>query len=480
MRDIRALKLLLVNLENAELLLTRSLQVPTVRGVDKSSLREDLLSMYDIKLETEFIEHQNEMYRVEYASVPFFTMADLKGDMEELSSEGLEWVSIHDVEVSGFLKSVLAQIKTARENSYARMTLKDAQKLFGVTSRELGDPKALKSKWRELARSAHPDVGGSDEQMKKVNEAYTILLKHSESVDSSEFTQAPREAKRSAPQQAPRQEARSSSRAKSKPSEPYTPKKPKGDRVKITLSGREFLNEEKPDRNIFGVWYEVAKSKDGVPFTDRLWAVLGTDIDSGFFKVYSSSDPFINMPTTKSRIVVTEQGKSYERFLKLYVDTSRNPIATEFLRICKYPNGVVLTEAILDLMYDELIDGDLKIVEDVLELGSDDRFFGMSEEDIEFELQKDKRQKESEIVEIEVLLKEMESSLEEVLDASEGDEELEERLDILYGEISKLLSRLRRGELSSRSDILEIRKFRSMVEDKSSEVADLVEAIRSL
>jgi hypothetical protein len=169
----------------------------------------------------------------------------------------------------------------------------------------------------------------------------------------------------------------------------------------------------------------------------------------------------------------------YERYLKLYVDSASNPVATEYLRICKHPNGVVLTEELLEMMYDELTDGDLKIVEESLELGSDDRFFGMSEEEIEYELAKDKRQRESEIGEIQVLLKEMESSLEDVLEASEEDEELEERLDILYGEVVNLSNRLKR-ELSSRSELLEIRKFRSMVEDKSSEVEDLVEAVRAL
>jgi hypothetical protein len=47
--------------------------------------------------------------------------------------------------------------------------------LFGITSPEAVDKKSLKAKYRELSRKYHPDLGGSEDDMKKINAIYENL-----------------------------------------------------------------------------------------------------------------------------------------------------------------------------------------------------------------------------------------------------------------------------------------------------------------
>lgn len=55
------------------------------------------------------------------------------------------------------------------------MTVDQALQTLGLTRADLGDKDKVKKTYRQKALDAHPDRGGSEEQMKLVNQAYDIL-----------------------------------------------------------------------------------------------------------------------------------------------------------------------------------------------------------------------------------------------------------------------------------------------------------------
>jgi len=56
----------------------------------------------------------------------------------------------------------------------ASITFQEALAIFGLSS--ITDPETLKKMYRVKSLEAHPDRGGSMEQMSKVNSAYDILI----------------------------------------------------------------------------------------------------------------------------------------------------------------------------------------------------------------------------------------------------------------------------------------------------------------
>jgi DnaJ-class molecular chaperone len=65
------------------------------------------------------------------------------------------------------------------------MTLKDALTLFGLTSES--DPETVKKKYHKLAREFHPDLGGSSDKMRELNDAYKVLYKYTTSREASKM-----------------------------------------------------------------------------------------------------------------------------------------------------------------------------------------------------------------------------------------------------------------------------------------------------
>jgi curved DNA-binding protein CbpA len=57
------------------------------------------------------------------------------------------------------------------------MTVPEALKLLGLEASDLADKDKVKKIYRQKAMDVHPDRGGSEEQMKKVNQAYDVLSK---------------------------------------------------------------------------------------------------------------------------------------------------------------------------------------------------------------------------------------------------------------------------------------------------------------
>lgn len=65
------------------------------------------------------------------------------------------------------------------------MNQKEAQKLFNMDSSYTEDE--LKKKFRELSKIHHPDIGGSEDMMKKINAAYATLKKNVGSGSNDDF-----------------------------------------------------------------------------------------------------------------------------------------------------------------------------------------------------------------------------------------------------------------------------------------------------
>lgn len=63
------------------------------------------------------------------------------------------------------------------------MTVDEALKVLDFDPSKLGDEKALKQAYRKSSMKHHPDQGGTDEMMKKVNDAYEILQTKKEAED---------------------------------------------------------------------------------------------------------------------------------------------------------------------------------------------------------------------------------------------------------------------------------------------------------
>lgn len=67
------------------------------------------------------------------------------------------------------------QQKQAKEHSF---TL--ACTLFGFNPRKLPDDKTIKIRYKKLCRVYHPDAHGSDEEMKRLNGAFKVIMNHLE------------------------------------------------------------------------------------------------------------------------------------------------------------------------------------------------------------------------------------------------------------------------------------------------------------
>jgi len=66
------------------------------------------------------------------------------------------------------------------------MSFSQAKNIFGIESPKSSDE--IKKIYRKLALKAHPDKGGSEEKMKKINAAYEILKQHSSELNKSNNT----------------------------------------------------------------------------------------------------------------------------------------------------------------------------------------------------------------------------------------------------------------------------------------------------
>ena len=63
------------------------------------------------------------------------------------------------------------------------MTVQEALEIFGLAIN--ASQQEIKSHYKSLSRKFHPDLGGSDEMMKLINNAYDILKKYSDGVGGS-------------------------------------------------------------------------------------------------------------------------------------------------------------------------------------------------------------------------------------------------------------------------------------------------------
>lgn len=68
------------------------------------------------------------------------------------------------------------------------ITIQEACRLFSVEQNSVPDKDTLKMKFKELAFQYHPDRGGNTENFNRVQEAYNLLLNHSNrGIGSSEI-----------------------------------------------------------------------------------------------------------------------------------------------------------------------------------------------------------------------------------------------------------------------------------------------------
>jgi hypothetical protein len=67
------------------------------------------------------------------------------------------------------------------------MNVKKALKIFGLQTLEGLNDGILKVKYRKLMKKHHPDLGGSEEKAREINEAFEVLKKVLEKVKSFDF-----------------------------------------------------------------------------------------------------------------------------------------------------------------------------------------------------------------------------------------------------------------------------------------------------
>ena len=70
----------------------------------------------------------------------------------------------------------LDTVRTRLESWLAALEDQNPYRLLGVSPNDSTD--AIRERYRELARSAHPDFGGTEQRMQQLNAAYERILDH--------------------------------------------------------------------------------------------------------------------------------------------------------------------------------------------------------------------------------------------------------------------------------------------------------------
>ena len=63
------------------------------------------------------------------------------------------------------------------------MRRSEALKILGVTEADAADAGLLKRVYRKLSKENHPDLGGDEDVMRQINQAYTLIQSGKESDD---------------------------------------------------------------------------------------------------------------------------------------------------------------------------------------------------------------------------------------------------------------------------------------------------------
>jgi hypothetical protein len=98
-----------------------------------------------------------------------------------------KWVRIDDLQyASPLLSSLLDEVDVARSNPRAVTSREEALRVLGLSPADAHNPKAVRAAYKRKAFEAHPDRGGSPDEIVLVISAYALLSEQSEPHDLHE------------------------------------------------------------------------------------------------------------------------------------------------------------------------------------------------------------------------------------------------------------------------------------------------------